>query len=233
MQQAATFQGFPRQLDAFFTGLAANNNKAWFEAHRDEYEALVLFPAQDFVYELGKRMKKVVPGLIADPRTNGSIFRIYRDTRFSKDKTPYKTHLAILLWEGEGKKLERPSFYFQIEPGRVYLGAGLYRFNGEQIQRYRDAVVDPRHGAALTRAMTKVADAGPYGFGGEHYKRVPRGYDPEHKMAGLLRHNGLFVGYESKTPAAIHTAKAADWCAGHFAKFAPLHKWLQTRVAAP
>src|SRR5512139_3318195 len=95
-----TFSGFHKETVRFFTELCRNNNRAWFEAHRARYEEHVMAPAKLFVTALGARLKTVVPGIIAVPAVNKSIFRINRDTRFSLDPAPYKTNLGLYFWDG-------------------------------------------------------------------------------------------------------------------------------------
>src|SRR5210317_2244799 len=92
-----TFPGFPRAARRFLADLAANNDRAWFNDHKDVYKEQLVAPALDFVTVMGRKLARTAPEVVADPRSNGSgsLFRIYRDTRFSKDKTPYKTHLSM------------------------------------------------------------------------------------------------------------------------------------------
>jgi uncharacterized protein (TIGR02453 family) len=116
------FEGFPEETVTFLSDLAKNNKKTWFDAHKNDYERFLVWPARAFTEAIGERLITVVPGIIAEPRINGSIFRIYRDTRFSKDKTPYKTHLGIFCWDGSGPKMECPGFYFHLEPPNLLLG---------------------------------------------------------------------------------------------------------------
>ena len=105
------FDGFSHDTVAFFEALQENNNKEWFNENKTNFERNVLEPARGFVVALGQRLKeKISQDIIADPRTDKSIFRLYRDTRFSKNKSPYKTHMGIFFWEGERKKLENPGF---------------------------------------------------------------------------------------------------------------------------
>ena len=126
MTKIGEFTGFSPAVLEFYRGLVANNNREWFEANKDIYRQEVLGQAQCFVVAMGERLRRLVPTLAYDTRTNGagSIFRIYRDVRFSRDKTPYKTHLGIFFWEGAWSKKEAPGFYFQLEPERVGLYAG-------------------------------------------------------------------------------------------------------------
>ncbi len=116
-----TFKGFSKGAVEFYLQLAKNNNKAWFDEHKSEFERQVMDVAKDFVYSMGSLLKELSPNVIADPRVNGSIFRPYRDTRFSNDKTPYKTHLGIFFWEGKGPKMDCPGYYFHLEPPIVFL----------------------------------------------------------------------------------------------------------------
>ena len=100
------FDGFPKKGVEFLRQLSEHNDREWFSQHKDEYNEYLLAPARDFVTALGERLRKISPGIIADPRTDRSIFRINRDTRFAKDKSPYKTHLGIFFWEGNLQKME-------------------------------------------------------------------------------------------------------------------------------
>jgi len=152
--------------------------------------------------------------------------RIYRDIRFSKDKRPYEPSLRIVFWEGHGKKTESPGFYLCVDPGSANLYAGLHSFSKGVLTAYRDAVVDDRLGDELAGVLKAVRGDGMYEIGGEHYKRVPAGYDPAHGQADLLRHNGLWA----KAPV-IDAAEAlkpgfGDLCFEHFNNMAPMQQWL-------
>ena len=160
MAHGTLFQGFPRDAELFLSELTANNKKEWFEANKRRYEESVLGPARDFVFDMGKRLKKIAPWVVADPKVNRSLFRIHRDTRFSTDKTPYKTHLGIWLWEGKGKRMECSGFYFQLEPGQLFLATGMHVFPKTSLDRYRKAVADNGDGPALANAVAKVEKAG-------------------------------------------------------------------------
>jgi len=219
------FSGFPEQSIKFLAGLAENNRKAWFEAHRSEYDRFILEPARDFTEAIGERLTAIAPGIIAEPRVNGSIFRIYRDTRFSRDKTPYKTHLGIFLWEGEGPKLECSGFYFHLEPPRLLLGGGIHIFSKPLLDEFRKSVVHPVYGPDLEEAVQSVSVH--LGIGGRHYKKIPRGYDPEHPLAELLLHNGLTAWTEGPVPEALYGPEIIDHCFDVFRKMVPLHEWLK------
>jgi uncharacterized protein (TIGR02453 family) len=223
------FTGFPEGTVTFLAGLAKNNKKAWFDAHRSDYERYLIWPARAFTEALGERLTAIAPGIIAEPRVNGSIFRIYRDARFSKDKTPYKTHLGIFCWEGEGPKMECTGFYFHLQPPNLMLGGGIHIFSKPLLEEFRRSVVHPKHGMKLAGAVSKVSKS--LDIGGRHYKRVPAGYDPDHPFAQFLLFNGLTAWTETKIPETLYSAEIVDHCFEVFRKMMPLHEWLKEMAA--
>ena len=122
MPTVEIFSGFPEKTVSFLCGLAAHNDREWFAAHKKEYETEVLEPAKAFVRAMGERLRRLSPQIKAEPRTDGSLFRLYRDTRFSPDKSPYKTNLGIFFWEGGGPRMDCPGYYFHLEPPNLMLG---------------------------------------------------------------------------------------------------------------
>jgi uncharacterized protein (TIGR02453 family) len=221
-----TFDGFQKQTLRFLEGLRANNDKEWFEAHRADYEAHFLAPARAFAEALAPRLRKIDRDVVVEPRVNGSIMRINRDIRFSKDKSPYKDHLDLWFWTGDRKGWNSSGFFFRLTPERLILGAGMHHFEPEALARYRKAVLDPKRGAALAKLAESLRAAG-YVVGEEAYKKVPAGAPADHPRAALLRHGGLHVGYDGKLPAALKTAGFVDFAAEHYAAIAPVHRWLR------
>jgi len=228
MSEVSGFTGFTRETVEFFRELARHNDKRWFDSHKADYQEFVIAPARAFVTAMSARLQEIAPEVAPDTRTNGagSIFRIYRDTRFSKDKVPYKTHLGIFLWDGRMKKLESRGFYFHIEPPNMILSAGMYRFTPEQLRTYRDAVADPKSGAALKRAITKVTGNPECAIGGSHYKRVPRGFGPDHPRAELLKHNGMYAFTDGPIPKEFTRSSLIDHCFDRWKPMMPLYRWL-------
>jgi uncharacterized protein (TIGR02453 family) len=222
------FSGFPEETVIFYQELARNNSREWFEAHKADYKKFVITPAQHFVLAMGARLQILSPNIVADTRLNGagSIFRIYRDTRFSLDKSPYKTFLGILLWEGNRKKTENSGFYFQLSPDRLMLGVGIYMFTKPLVKLYRDAVIHPEYGMTLREAIEGVMAVEGYQIGGKRYKRIPNGYDAKHRNAEFLLHNGLHVSTESAIPDELYSEALLDYCFERFKDMAPIHHWL-------
>ena len=222
------FAGFPPEGLAFLDGLARHNTKAYFDAHRATYESALLEPAKAFVVALGEELHaRVSPAIRAEPRVNGSILRINRDTRFSADKTPYKDHLDFWLWEGEGPSRERPGYFVRLRPAAVTVGVGMHRFERPVLEAYREAVGEERTGRELEAAIARATElAGVSVGGGEAYKRVPQGYAPDHPRADLLRHNALYVSGEWDLPAEAGDARFAAWVAERLDRMSPVERWL-------
>jgi uncharacterized protein (TIGR02453 family) len=228
MSDIQEFSGFPRQGLQFLAELGENNSREWFEAHKGEYRSSVLEPAQAFVFALGERLRLLSPQISYDTRTNGSgsIMRIYRDLRFSKDKTPYHPNLRIIFWEGGGKKTENPGFFFGMDAAGAALYGGMHTFPRPMLGAYQDAAADDDLGRQLEAALVSVGRGGDYAVGGEQYKRVPRGFDPGHSRADLLRYKGLHARSPVIEPATLTTPELVDVCFEHCRNMMPLHQWL-------
>jgi uncharacterized protein (TIGR02453 family) len=219
------FNGFyPETLD-FFRELAANNNKEWFEQNQKAYQDFVMAPARDFILAMGERLISLSPEINADPRVNKSLFRINRDTRFSNDKTPYKTHLGIVFWEADLPRMESSVFYFHLEGQNLMLGAGIYKFTKPQLEQYRKSVSGSRYGDELAEIFKTLASKG-YDFGGKNYRKVPSGYDANHKNADLLLYDGLYASRDLQIPDEFYSGKLIDYCLGIYREMSALQKWL-------
>jgi uncharacterized protein (TIGR02453 family) len=222
------FEGFPPETLAFLKGLRANNTKAWFDAHRAEYEAGYVEPAKRFVAACGEALAEFAPRVQAEPRVLGSIFRINRDTRFSKDKTPYKDHLDLRFWEGE-RKAAVSGFFVRITPDLIgsaadATGSTRSGWNGSappsptraQARSWRES--SPSSRPAVTRS------------GGAGYKRPPAGYTAADTAKPLLLHKALFVHHDEAADDRLGDSRVLDLCVGHWRRMAPLHRWLVANV---
>jgi uncharacterized protein (TIGR02453 family) len=183
------------------------------------------------VAALGPRLQAVSETIQFKPRVNGSIFRLQRHTRFSKGKAPYKTHLDLWFREGDRRGWETPGFFFRMFHERLILGAGIQQLGKEQLAAYREAVIGPKRGKALVRALHGVREPGPYEIGDATRKKVPRGFDPDHERAALLVHEGLWAAYEGHLPPEAKTAAFVGWCAEKVAHMEPVSRWLLGVVA--
>jgi len=223
------FSGFPKRGIQFLAELADNNNRGWFQANKKIFQEELQKPAQQFVLALGMRLQEISTGIQYDTRTNGSgsLMRIYRDTRFSKDKTPYKTNISMAFWEGAGKKMANPGFFFRFEPGGGGAYAGQHVFDKVKLTAFREAVVDDQMGSELEKALEEVGNIGDYDVGCEHYKRVPRGYEADHPRVTYLKYNGLWaVNPTAVKEADLYLPELVDICFEHCLRMDPIQRWL-------
>jgi uncharacterized protein (TIGR02453 family) len=225
------FLGFGPETFAFLRELAEHNDRTWFTQNRPHYAEYYLAPALAFISEIGPRLAKELPGEVHfEPRVNGSLFRINRDVRFSRDKAPYKDHIDMWFWTGDEKGWETPGYFMRLQEGRWAIGAGIHHFGQESLRVYRDAVVDQVKGAALEAAISKIGSR--YEVGLAVRKSVPRGYDTGHPRASYLLHEGLVAVLEGALPVQAASAGFVDYCVVHFKAVSPLNQWL-TSILSP
>jgi uncharacterized protein (TIGR02453 family) len=179
-------------LFSFLTDLRANNNREWFAANKRRYEEQLLEPALAFIEAFAPRLEKISPHFRADPRpSGGSLFRIYRDTRFSKDKTPYKTNLGIHFRHDRARDAHAPGYYLHIGPDEVFAGGGIWHPATEAATSIREAIV--ANPARWRRATRTGVLAKHLRLGGDSLKRVPPWADPEHRFADDLKRKDFFA----------------------------------------
>jgi len=214
----------------FLRSLARHNERPWFEAHRGEYEALVRDPLRELVDEMDVRLARLAPEMVGDRRR--SVFRIYRDVRFSEDKSPYKTQAACWFFHrdashrvGQESHGGGAGFYFQLAPGNCFSGGGIWMPPREALLRLRDAIAE----APDAFARTVTAQAVRRRFGGLDedavLKRVPRGFAPEHPAARWLRYRSFTLG-RSYTDAQAVGPRLTALLERDFALMLPLVRWL-------
>lgn len=204
-----TFRGWPIEALEFYEGLTADNSKSYWSAHLAVYEQQVRAPMEELL------------ALLEPEFGPGRIFRPYRDVRFSKDKSPYKNHLAASL----------PSAgYIQLSQDGLAVGSGMYQMSPEQLERYRRAVASEATGTVLAGIIATIEKAGIGVLGRDTLKTVPRGYPKDHPRLSLLRHKGL-VSWKEWTPAAwLGTAAASKRVVGVLRAGRPLREWFSDHV---
>jgi uncharacterized protein (TIGR02453 family) len=215
---------FDAKTFRFLRALARNNSREWFEAHRGEYEARLRDPFLRLIGDLAPDLRTVSGHYRADPRgVGGSLFRIHRDTRFSNDKTPYKTWSGARFFHARHRELPSPSFYLHVQPGQCFVGAGLWHPEPETQRRIRQFIFDnPGGWKAATQA---AAFRRRYDLDGESLVRAPRGYPPDHELiADLKRKN--FVALAPLDDAVVLGPRLRQTVAGHFAGLAPFVDYL-------
>jgi uncharacterized protein (TIGR02453 family) len=172
---------FSPELFSFLGELAANNDRTWFAANKQRYEEHVRQPALDFITDMAERLDEVSSHFVADARTvGGSLFRIHRDTRFAKDKTPYKTNTGIHFRHENAKDAHAPGFYLHLEPRNCFFGAGIWHPETKAAYRIREHMAD--HPEAWLEATQSKTFATTYTLVGDSLKRPPRGFEADHPL---------------------------------------------------
>ena len=225
-----SFEGFRPEAVQFLADLAANNRREWFQARKADYERLLKRPMEALVEALGPRFAERGLPLQADPKR--SIFRIYRDTRFSKDKSPYKTNVgASFPWVGDGLGVDERAHgsggYFHFEPGEMFLGGGMYMPDKERLAAWRQLVVDEP--ARVHTAIDDPAFLGAFDRVNTHdpFKRVPAGFPPDHPDAELLKMRDVVFGRRLSDDEAL-SPDLPDLIADGFVAALPVFRLLAT-----
>ena len=225
MTKTKVEKSFPLNTLEFLKKLSRNNNKEWFDENRELFKSDFLQPALQFVVDLGEKLHTIAPNIMAVPKIDKSIFRLHRDVRFSKDKSPYKTNLGLYFWEGKRKKMECSGLYFHIDTKSYFLGAGMYMLSNDLLKTYREKVYNPALGKELVDIAKKVMKKGDYGLGGKTYKRIPKGFDPEYPYADYLLYSGFYVFYEGKNINEL-AKDPVNFSFKIFKDMLPVHQWL-------
>lgn len=220
------FSGFPDATIRFLAELSQNNDRAWFEAHREECEHAVMEPAKALVEALGPRLRELDPKIQAIPKVLGSIKALERRMRYPRSRRPlYRDSLDLWFWSGRRRAWDNSGFYLRLTPARLVLAGGMIEFQKERLQQYRRHVLDDVRGEALETIVCDLRGDG-YFVGGESYKRTPRGVPADHPRATLSRHSGVFANLSIEHPRELGAPAFVDFSFGHFSRMAALHAWL-------
>ena len=215
---------FTPRLFTFLRALKRNNERAWFQANKERYIAEVQQPMLRFIADFAEPLRKISKNFIADPKPmGGSMFRIYRDTRFSRDKTPYKTHAsAHFRHTAATRDVHAPGFYFHLEPGECFIGGGIWLPEAAALKKVRDAIAYDIEGWRAVKR--KVKD-----IGGDGLARPPQGYDPGHPFIEDLKRKSHF-SHADFTEEEICSPRFLARCANACRAQAPLMKFLTEAV---
>ena len=226
------FEGFGKGFFDFFRELAKHNERPWFEANKDRYKETVVAPCLAFITAMAPRLEKISQHYVADPRPNGgSMFRIYRDVRFAKDKRPYKEHAAMQFRHHRGRDAHAPGFYVHLEPGRVFLGGGIWRPPSPDLALIRARIAkDPAGWSKVVGDKTLKKVAG--GIRGDALKRPPKGFTGEEKHIEDIKRQSFFAMAEMDEKVA-GSAKFLDRAEAGFKAATPLMRFLCKAVDVP
>jgi uncharacterized protein (TIGR02453 family) len=222
------FEGFSRDGDRFFAELAARQDREWFKAHRADFTALWETPLKALLEELEGPLAKQYRGVKLEPPR---YFRIYRDVRFSKDKSPFKTNVAAMIAFPGGEGVSAPAAIYVSFGLLNEVAAGHWMLTPDRLKRYRALLADEKIGRELQRRADALERAGFRLETLESTQRVPPGFDPQHPRARLLKLKGLGVMFP-KIPAGVrHSPKLSKWIIEQSAHVAPTITWLEERLA--
>ena len=214
---------FNPKLFQFLGQLRRNNRRAWFLKHRPEFEELARQPSLRFITDLQLRLRDVSTWLVADPKPNGgSLFRIYRDVRFSKDKKPYKTHVGMNFWHASASEAVRgPGLYLHFEPKGCFLAGGIWQPDPRSLARIRDAIAwKPEEWRAAKRGLR---------LGGDTLTRPPRGYCADHPLIEDLKRKD-FVASIDLSQAEVCSGRLLEVFLRSSRKMTPLLRFLSEGV---
>jgi uncharacterized protein (TIGR02453 family) len=227
----APFTGFSNKAVEFLANLRANNEREWFEENKPEYERWVREPALDFITAFSKPLSQFAPCFIAMPKkVGGSLMRPYRDVRFSRDKTPYKTNVGIQFRHELGKDVHAPGYYFHIDPDGVFIGAGIWHPDSNSIAKIRGAIAEQSTG--WRRATNSRAFKENFELGGTRLKRPPRGFDKDHPLITDLKRKD-FMAISNLDIESLHSPEIVADVAKLFRKTTPLMKFLCKAIEVP
>lgn len=209
-----TFDGFPEAALDFYEDLENDNTKSFWQANKAVYDEAVAAPMKALTAELAEEFGPA------------KVFRPYRDVRFAKDKTPYKTHQGAYVATGPST-----GYYVQVGAAGVRVGAGFYEASSARLAAIREAVADDAHGAQLEGILADLEKAG-WAVGGETLKTAPRGWDVDHPRIALLRHKSLTVGRDYGFEKVIHSAELVERVRSDWRETTPLLDWVTAHGAA-
>jgi len=222
------FRGFDRGAMQFWHELASEMSRDWFAANKHRYQSLWVEPMLALLRAVARGLAPAYrPIALGEP----GVLRIYRDLRFSRDKRPYKTHIAGLIRLAGDAVAEAgiAALYLHLGLDEEYVGVGCYQFDQARTARWRRAVVGAP-GAALLRILASLRRKGYEAGGYEHYARVPKGFAPDHPRAELLKYKGLICRFPAIPAGLLRKPELARWLLGHARATAPLVIWLRRQL---
>lgn len=224
----ALFGGFPDATLPFLSELKTNNNKAWFNDNKVRYEALVREPALAFIESVGPGLAEISPHFRAIPKKmGGSLMRVYRDTRYARDKTPYKTNIGIQFRHELGKDVHAPGFYLHIEPEGCFVGAGIWHPASKELNLIRSFIDD--NPAAWKRAVQSRSFFQQFQLEGESLKRPPRGFGGDHPLIDDLKRKD-FIAIKAIEADSIQGKRFTRSVLKDFQRADPLMRYLYTAL---
>lgn len=226
---ASTFNGFSKDFFKFLEEIATNNERVWFNANKARFQDVVQGEMSEFIAAMAPRLAKISPHYVADPKRNGgSMFRIYRDVRFSKDKRPYKEHAACQFRHARGKDAHAPGFYVHIEPSQIVFGGGIWKPPADKLQLIRQKIAKDPAGWKKVIGNKKLKAT----FGevaGDGLTRPPKGFEADDPNIDDIKRNSYFAMRHDK-PALARSKDFAGEVEQTFKAAVPLMKFVTSAL---
>ena len=219
------FNGFKKEAITFLEDLNKNNNKKWFEDNRHIWEKNVLEVNKAFVEEMGETLQILVPTIKAIPKASASLFKIYRDVRFSKDKTPLKEKVGILFWQGTAHRMSSSSFYFFYNKDEYYIASGMRLFKPPVLKAYRSYIKDEKRAKELDDILIDLKQKG-YNICEPQYRRLPKDFKKDYKYSHLALFGAMNASISHKIDDRFFSLDIVDFAFEIFNDMKDLQAWL-------
>ena len=224
-QSILMFNGFSKKGIEFLQELSINNKKEWFEDNRHIWEDEIKKQTEDYVQDMGETLQILVPTINFKPKVSKSLFKIYRDVRFSKDKTPMKSKIGILFWQGDGHRMQSSSFYLHFDKDRYFVATGIRNFKQELLKTYRQYIKNDIRREELHNILEDLKTKG-YKLPQPKFVRIPRGCDINDTYSYLYFYGAMFAYVERKITSRFYSSKFMNYSFEIYSNMHELQKWL-------
>jgi len=223
------FNGFDKKGIEFLQELSKNNSKVWFEDNRHIWEQTIHNPNINFIEDMGETLQILVPTINFKPKVGGSLFKIYRDVRFSKDKTPMKSKIGLLFWQGQTHRMQSSSFYIHYDKDSYFIASGIRGFKAPLLKTYRNYMQNENHRVELHNILEDIKSKG-YSIPEPKYKRIPKefDFDKDAKYTELVKYDTMFAykQFTIKDDDIFFKIEFLDKAFGIFDDLKELQVWL-------
>jgi len=218
------FSGFPKEGLQFLDKIIINNSKEWLDANREEYERVIVAPNKAYVEEMGEHLQILVPTINAIPKTNKSLFRIYRDARFHL-ADPIKTRIGVIFWQGSGHRMQSSSFYMHYDPQEIFVATGIRNFKPTLLATYREYIQNEERRTELHNILEKLKERG-YKLPEAKYKRMPRDCDKDDRYSYLYLMGAIFAYTTFVPDETFHSETIIDRNFKVYEEMLALQQWV-------
>ena len=219
------FNGFTKEGTKFLEELSKNNSKEWFEINRYRWEKYILEPNKAFIEDMGETLQILVPTINYKPKVSGSLFKIYRDIRFSKDKIPMKSKIGLLFWQGQGHRMSSSSFYMHYTKDSYFIASGIRAFKTPMLKTYREYIKDEKKRVELHKILEALKAKG-YKLPEPKYKRIQREFKKDDNLIYLSLYDSIFTYKEGLLDEVFYSVEFLDRAFQVYDDMKDLQRWV-------